>query len=76
MNVSFASLTPEQQKELRKAESLMGVRNMKVPRLVYDAMGVLEQLILIEHADNVDEHAKKRIRQLREAIKTKVANQR
>lgn len=72
MSVGKDSLTPEQQKVFRKAEATFHGFRPSVPLEVVDAMGALEELILIEHADNVDEHAKKRLQDLRKAIKTKV----
>ena len=75
VNASIECLTPEQQLEFRKAESIQAVRNLRVPRLRYDAMTALEQLILIEHSDKVDAQVKERIKKLREVIKRRVAEE-
>lgn len=74
--VSIECLTPAQQKEYRKAENTFHVFRPAIHLEVVDAMMALEQLVLIEHADNVDKPVKERIKLLRTAIKSKMAHSR
>lgn len=72
MAVGIESLTPEQQLQFRKAEGVFQGFRPTVRIEIVDAMEALENLILIETADNVSVDAKDRIKKLRGAIKEAV----
>lgn len=74
--MSLASMTPEQQKTFREAEACFHGFNPSNREQTMDALISLEKLVLIGNADNVNSEGKHRVGQLREAIRTKIAERR